>query len=178
MKRFKFGLVVVAALGLLAACGGPEEGLDSSEDALHGHSNGRRGLARVRRATARYHRVSNAQADGYDLIPGLDHCFTNQPVGDMGIHYIDASRLDTTVELTRPEAMVYEPKNGRLRLGAVEWIVPADAWDAEHPGELPSVNGQDFHLNAALGVYVLHAWVWKHNPSGIYEDWNPNVTCP
>jgi hypothetical protein len=26
--------------------------------------------------------------------------------------------------------------------------------------------------------YELHAWVWKHNPSGMFNDWNPLVTCP
>lgn len=26
--------------------------------------------------------------------------------------------------------------------------------------------------------YELHAWVWKHNPSGVFEGWNPSVHCP
>ena len=25
--------------------------------------------------------------------------------------------------------------------------------------------------------YELHAWLWQHNPSGFFEDWNPRVTC-
>ena len=25
--------------------------------------------------------------------------------------------------------------------------------------------------------YELHAWIWKHNPSGMFEDWNPTVSC-
>jgi hypothetical protein len=33
-------------------------------------------------------------------------------------------------------------------------------------------------LNPALGWYILHAWVWKNNPAGMFEDWNPTVTCP
>ncbi len=24
---------------------------------------------------------------------------------------------------------------------------------------------------------LMHAWVWKHNPSGMFADWNPNVSC-
>jgi hypothetical protein len=40
------------------------------------------------------------------------------------------------------------------------------------------VMGEDLHLNSALGVYVLHAWVWRNNPAGILEDWNPEVSCP
>jgi hypothetical protein len=26
--------------------------------------------------------------------------------------------------------------------------------------------------------YELHAWVWKHNSSGLFNDWNPRVRCP
>ena len=25
--------------------------------------------------------------------------------------------------------------------------------------------------------YQLHAWVWKPNPTGAYQDWNPRVSC-
>jgi hypothetical protein len=39
------------------------------------------------------------------------------------------------------------------------------------------VLGHHLHLNPGLGVYVLHAWIFKNNPAGIFEDWNPNVTC-
>jgi hypothetical protein len=27
-------------------------------------------------------------------------------------------------------------------------------------------------------VYVLHAWIFEHNPAGMFEDWNPRVVCP
>jgi hypothetical protein len=26
--------------------------------------------------------------------------------------------------------------------------------------------------------YALHAWLWKDNPSGHFEPWNPKVKCP
>ena len=22
-----------------------------------------------------------------------------------------------------------------------------------------------------------HVWVWSHNPSGMFVDWNPELTC-
>ena len=136
-------------------------------------------LAQLRAATAEFHRPEAAQVAGYNLVPGLDHCFDNAGVGGMGYHYINVSILDTTVELTRPEAMVYTPgPDGILQLGAVEYVVPAAAWDAEGHTSLPRLFGRSFHLNQALGVYVLHAWAWKNNPSGMFEDWNPNVSCP
>jgi len=116
--------------------------------------------------------------DGYNLVAGLDQCFFNPGVGGMGYHLINGSLLDTTVEALRPEALVYQPgPDGRLHLGAVEYIVPAAAWDAEGHGHLPQVLGQTFHLNAPLGVYVLHVWTYNHNPAGIFQDWNPTVGC-
>lgn len=142
-------------------------------------AGGQSDLAQLRAATADFHKLENAQTAGYGLVPGLDHCFDNPGVGAMGYHYINTDILDTTVEPLKPEAMVYAPgPNGQLKLAAVEFIVPAEAWDAEGNPELPSLYGQSFHLNESLGVYVLHAWVWKNNPSGMFEDWNPKVSCP
>jgi hypothetical protein len=23
----------------------------------------------------------------------------------------------------------------------------------------------------------LHAWIWQNNPAGMFEDWNPTVSC-
>jgi hypothetical protein len=25
--------------------------------------------------------------------------------------------------------------------------------------------------------YELHAWIWKGNPRGVFDDWNPTVSC-
>ena len=43
--------------------------------------------------------------------------------------------------------------------------------------EPPVLFGQHFHLNPVAGIWALHVWLWKHNPSGMFDDWNPNVTC-
>ena len=94
------GLVIVMVIGI------------GSVAFARGQSN----VAKVRAATAGFHRTSAAQAAGWDLVPGLDHCFENPGVGAMGFHYINVDLLDTTVELTQPEAMVYEPgPNGKLK---------------------------------------------------------------
>lgn len=137
-------------------------------------------LAPVRQATAQFHRIEMAQAAGYDLVPpDLDDCFDNPGVGGMGYHYINLDLLnDLTVDALQPEALVYVPgPHGHLMLGAVEYIVLAAAWDAAGHSEPPMVLGQHMHLTD-LGVYVLHVWLWRHNPAGIFEDWNPNVSCP
>ena len=134
-------------------------------------------LAPIRAATAPFHNTRAAQAAGYVKVAGLDFCFNNPGVGGMGFHLINTGLLDNQLDAQHPEAMVYSPgPNGKLRLVAVEYIVPAAGWDASHTG-LPSVLGLDLHLLPALGVYALHAWIWEPNPSGIFEDWNPNVSC-
>lgn len=134
-------------------------------------------LAQLRDATAKYHSIPTAQAAGYNLVPGLDYCFNNPGVGGMGFHYINVSLLDTKVEPLKPEALVYAPRrNGKLQLVAVEYIVPISAWDATNT-QRPTLYGQTFERNDALGVYALHAWIWKHNPLGMFNDWNPRVSC-
>jgi hypothetical protein len=137
-------------------------------------------VAQIRQATAQFHVLEAAQAAGYSLVPGLDFCFENPGVGGMGFHYIDTAELgNTTLNLKRPEALVYVPSPDGLRLGAVEYIVPKNLWDATGNTQPPSLNGIPLHLEASLGVYILHVWAWKNNPAGTFEDWNPAVArCP
>jgi hypothetical protein len=142
-------------------------------------ANGQVELAKVRAVTAKFHRVEVARKAGYDLRDGLDHCFDNPGVGGMGFHYINTDILDLKLNALQPEAMVYAPgPRGQLNLGAVEYIVPAADWDAAGHTKPPFVLGHYLHLNKDLGVYVLHAWIWRHNPAGMFEDWNPTVSCP
>lgn len=124
--------------------------------------------------------IDAAKSAGWNLVPGLDMCMDNPGVGGMGIHYINTAMLDTSLDPLTPEAMVYQPgPGGKLTLGAVEWIVPADKWDAQAHGQLlPDVLGHQLHLNQELGVYILHAWILTDNPAGMFQDWNPSVTCP
>jgi hypothetical protein len=130
------------------------------------------GLAAVRAATARYHDPVAAAADGY--APLLE-CIDADGVGGMGQH-LAATPFDGAVDALRPEALVYEVRGDRLQLVGVEYIVPQVEWTGDHP---PSLFGQHFHRNDALGIWALHAWVWRPNPSGMFEDFNPNVRmCP
>ena len=134
-------------------------------------------LGKVRAATAKFQDPKGAEAAGYSLVDGLDYCFNNPGVGGMGLHYIQTASLDTSLDMLKPEAMVYHGDgSGGLKLGAVEYIVPAEPWDAAHTAP-PTVLGRSLHLNPALGVYVLHVWLWRENPAGIFEDWNPKITC-
>ena len=130
-------------------------------------------LAALRAATARFHSLNAAQAAGYGT--RVTECMSDPTAGGMGVHYADLARFDATVDALRPEILVYAPgPNGQLRLVAVEYAVPLAAW---HEAEPPSLYGIPFHVNAAFGLWVLHAWVWDANPSGVFADWNPRVTC-
>lgn len=141
------------------------------------------GIAAVRRATARYQRVDRALADGYGAVVQsgcVEHPVAPETFGAMGDHYINLDLLfdGGALDPTAPEVVLYEPqKNGRLRLVAVEYIVPVAEEDWDNPGPAPELLGQTFHLSRPAGGWALHAWVWKHNPAGLFEDWNPNVTC-
>jgi hypothetical protein len=76
-------------------------------------------------------------------------------------------------------AMLSSPHIDRI----TEVRVFQDAWDA-HNDSPPTLFGEEFHLVPAPNrydipaFYELHAWIWKHNPSGLFEDWNPSVRCP
>lgn len=135
-------------------------------------------LAALRSRTARYHRIEVAQSEGYNLIPGLDECVELPGVGGMGYHYINPTLIDTLVDALNPEVMVYHSgPNGQIVLGAIEYLVPAELWDLGH-SEPPMLFGEQMHFNQQVGMYILHAWIWTSNPSGMFEDFNPRVTCP
>ncbi len=147
-------------------------------DADHGR-DGRsaevnRELAALRRLTAPFHNIKNAIAADWNV--QLTGCMENPPAGGMGYHYANMGFIDGTAEVNRPQLLLYEPeKNGRMRLVAVEYIIPYSFIPADAPA--PMLFGQKFHQNAAFQLWGLHAWVWEHNPSGMFADWNPRVSC-
>ncbi len=144
------------------------------------------GLNIARAATAGYHNLNTAITDGYGLFTDAAGiaCIDNPGVGAMGIHYVNGSLVGAgVVDAATPQALVYEPQaNGRLRLVAVEYVVFQSVWDATHSSP-PSLFGHQFELVPAPNryglptFYELHAWIWKHNPLGMFKDWNPNASC-
>ena len=152
----------------------PSHAHAAPEAAAESGSQLHQALAQVRAATSRYHSLDDARAAGWAT--RVTGCLSDPAAGGMGVHYADLSRFDATVDATRPEILVYAPgPGGRLRLVAVEYAVPLDAWSADQP---PTLFGLPFHVNAAFGLWVLHAWVWAPNPAGTFADWNPHVACP
>jgi hypothetical protein len=166
----KFGLLFILGVTAITTLGFPGK---SKSDSLPLPEPQ---LSNIQSATDRFQSLETASAAGYNFTPTLDYC--NPGVGGAGYHYINLGLIDTIVDPLQPEAMIYVPDtNGTLHLGAVEYIVPVTAWNTEHKAEWPQVMDQQFHLNSTLNVYTLRVWVWKDNPSGRFEDWNPSISC-
>jgi len=134
----------------------------------------------ARAATAAFVDPEVARAAGYVPKP---FCVSGQERGAMGVHYVNpALVVDGELDPEKPEALVYESKDGGLRLVAVEYIVFADAWNAHHT-QPPTLAGQLLNYIAAPNrfgnpnFYELHVWAWKDNPFGVFVDWNPTVSC-
>jgi hypothetical protein len=145
-------------------------------------------LAQVRRVTARFHDVDAALAAGYELgwvngsgVRIITGCVFHPTAGAMGYHYFNAELMaDLTTDALAPEVLVYGPgEDGKLKLVAVEWVVRGQNSNPPGVSSPPSVLGMPMHiLVPAVGFYIMHAWVWKPNPAGMFADWNPEVTCP
>jgi hypothetical protein len=173
--RHMFWLVASVAL---AACQGSETATTPSE--MTGHHSAEASkykgegplpvveLGKVRSATAKYHDIQKALADGYMDIDVV------RP--NMGRHFM---RPDITVgnaefDLTTPEILVYqEGPNGHLRLVAVEYAIPLNLSANAPPGF--TGNADVWFPSDEFGLWLLHAWVWKDNPDGMFNATNPNV---
>jgi hypothetical protein len=136
-----------------------------------------RDLAAVRAATARYHRVEAAVADGF---ADTRHCVEapdGAPAAAMGVHFLHGARVGADPDPTAPAVLVYEPQaDGSRALVAVEYMVARGAWDAAHPGARPALFGHAFE-DGPMDTYTLHVWVWRHNPAGMFAPFNPKVSC-
>jgi hypothetical protein len=131
-------------------------------------------LAQARRATAKFHVLSVADAAGYkEFLP----CFDDPVEGGMGQHFARLGDVDATIDALRPEVLVYEPGRDGYKLVALEYVVPQlPRWSDDNP---PTLFGHAFHRNDTLGIWALHAWIWRGNPAGMHADYNRNVRmCP
>ena len=129
-------------------------------------------LAVLRQVTAAFHDFDAARAAGWSA--PITDCMTSDQ-GGMGFHYGNTHLINGSVHVDEPELLLYEPeRNGRMRLVAVEYIIPVDMWSSSQP---PRLFGRDFKVSEEFQVWALHAWVWKENPNGMFADWNPRVNC-
>jgi hypothetical protein len=172
----KAGRLTALGFGVIACTVPAVMALGGSDD-----RQGATGLVRdARQATRSFHDVNAAMAAGYS---SANSCVSGPEVGAMGVHFPNASLVaDGELDAAQPEILVYEQRNGRLRLLGVEYVVLAEQWDAKKIGP-PVLDGQHFHYVGAPNrygfppFYELHVWAWKNNPNGMFVDWNPTVSC-
>jgi len=153
----------------------------------------KRQLARAKAATARYRDIAVAKADGYfqvtQFIPGL------------GLHMVNLRVSNTSFDPAHPQILLYEPgADGSLRLVGVAYQFKhtdeappvgfaggSDVWHYHtnlcfQKGGSVTIASDDAACRAVGGIYfqkqtawLLHAWVWKANPQGVFTEVNPNV---
>ena len=133
-----------------------------------------RDIAAVRGVTASFRSFADARAAGWST--RITGCMMDpHGAGGMGFHFGKPALIDATVQADEPEVLIYEPEaHGRIRLVAVEYIIPVDQWHDSLP---PRLFGRAFTVNEQFKVWALHAWVWKDNPNGMFAPYNPRVTC-
>ena len=113
----------------------------------------------------------------------------------MGYHYTRGNNLaDDAVSLLDPEFLVYAPTNAprkdgeaRRRLAAFDYFIP---YSAKWPGpddptftraptlhDFPTMTGLPdiAFAPSRFGGWMFHIWLWEHNPSGMFTNWNTTV---
>ena len=146
----------------------------------HDHASPPRLVQLVRAATQKYIDVNDATADGYGPFLG---CISGSDHGAMGVHYVKGALLNGDIDVSHPQALIYEPSsNGAMRLVGVEFIADQATWLKNHATP-PVLEGQTFLLvdfpnrYGINAFFELHVWAWRDNPQGAFVDWNNHVSC-
>jgi hypothetical protein len=156
-------------------------------------------LQQLAKELAPFKSVAYAVSQGYVQGSG---CESHPTLGTMGHHYVSPRLLGLTAPVNGrvngtgtytgvnpPAILLYVPDGqGGLELVGIELLVFAAAWDAanNHP---PMYRGRAYNYMAdnpntpqdeAHGFmphYDLHIWLFDDNPSGLYTQWNPSISC-
>ena len=101
--------------------------------------------------------------------------------GAMGVHFVNLT-VKGPPDPMKPNVLIYEPVGKKLKLVAVEWLVP----HTPETKQAPSLFGQTFMgpmegheplIPKEFVHYDLHAWLFKDNPLGMFAATNPKVNC-
>ena len=120
MTSFRPSLIFIAVcsllIGSLSLTAHSKSAVVATPDNLSAATNQQ--LAQARRATAKYHDIARAEADGYVNI--------NIYEGGEGLHYVNFGLVDANFDPEHPEVLLYAPvpHENRMELVAVEYVVP------------------------------------------------------
>jgi hypothetical protein len=155
---------VVLSLGVAMACGS-----DNVTDAAVPA-----GVTALDATLAPYTSLALAKQAGYAT--AITDCMSNGDLGSMGVHFANTTLIDGTADPLKPEVLIYEPgTNGEMSLVGVEFLVPFAVVPRTAPA--PVLFGESFTPDATFGVWTLHVWTTRANPSGLFAPWNPRVHC-
>jgi hypothetical protein len=175
-------LVLLSSLAAASLLAAPRDSDQSQAHHEHGAAPAKL-VQMVRDSTQQFIDVNAATAAGFKPLFG---CVSGPDQGAMGVHYIDATLLGSAdVDASKPQALIYEPWQGGMRLVGVEFIRDYATWMANpvHNGLPPVLEGQTFQFIPSPNRYglpslfELHVWAWRDNPNGAFVDWNTRVTC-
>jgi hypothetical protein len=181
----RHSLLAAAAIAVIAACSSTEAApvantVIAAQDGHASHSaanNGeltaeqKQGVADVRKVTQQFHDFDAAKKAGY-TVQYPAGC-AESPDGAQAFHWLNEGLVGGKVELLKPELLMFEPQpNGTMQLIGVDYVVPLTA-----SATAPTLLGVPFARNEPLGVWALHIWAWRPNPSGMFAAWNPKVSC-
>ncbi|HEY5609446.1 MAG TPA: hypothetical protein VIM38_14025, partial [Alphaproteobacteria bacterium] len=77
-------------------------------------------LEKLRTALVKYDDPVKAVHDGYFSTLGC----VEYPTGAMGVHFLNPALIGPEPDPMKPILLLYEPDGERLRLVAVEWLIP------------------------------------------------------
>jgi hypothetical protein len=154
-------------------------------------------LKRAQSATEKYLDVRAAEADGYRVFGPY--------VTGMGFHYVNTRLARAGFDAEHPPILLYEKDDDAasgLRLVGVSYTLPVHAGDDAQPVVAPfprALAAWHRHANICLFAdrsvrtkleveciqqggrfiaetdWMLHAWIWKDNPAGVFNPTNPEI---
>ena len=124
-------------------------------------------LQQARAASAKYQNIENALKDRYIDI--------NVVIPGMGRHYLNGDLVDGVFDYRKPEILVYNTVDGVENvLVAVEYGIPIPLTPDVQPDGFTG-DYDHWAKNTGVGLWLLHAWVWKYNPDGVFAHFNTTV---
>ena len=82
-------------------------------------------------------------------------------------------------DLGRCEVQTHDRHRRFLRVSTLRPYGAHRLYDhRRHERPAPRLFGQDLKHYDKFNYWEIHVWAWKQNRSGIFADWNPDVTCP
>ena len=182
--KTKFGLLtgcLILACAAYSMAQGNSTPNSENGQAVHEQTAPGTLVQQVRAGTRKYINVNNATKAGYGPFLG---CVAGTDHGAMGVHYVNPTLLgNLTLDPAQPQALIYEPSDGKMTLVGVEFILDSAAWLAANNNTPPVLDGQVFNFVGAPNrfnipsFFELHVWAWRDNPQGAFVDWNNHVNC-